>query len=81
MSGKHSWPTPHGRYFWWSERLWKLAKDLPVTRIGIDNIAEFDQNCWFSEITQATCRAVARHAKRILEADLSYPIILAPTAI
>jgi hypothetical protein len=77
MSGKHSWPTPQGRYFWWSERLWTLAKDLPIKRILIDDIAEFDRNCWFAEGTAPTCRDVAKHAKRIMEADLRYPIILA----
>jgi hypothetical protein len=77
MSGKHSWPTPQGRYFWWSERLWALAKDLPVKRVLIDSIAEFDQNCWFSLGSSPTCRDVAKHAKRILDADLAYPIVLA----
>jgi hypothetical protein len=77
MAGKHSWPTRHGRYFWWSERLWALAKDLPVKRVLIDSIAEFDQNCWFAEGSSPTCRDVAKHTKRIMEADLRYPIILA----
>ncbi len=77
MSGKHSWPTPNGRYYWWSERLWSLSANLPVRRVPIDSIAEFDQKCWFSEGSPPTCRNVAKHAKRIMEADLSYPIILA----
>lgn len=77
MPGKHSWPTPLERHFWWSERLWVLAKDLAVKRVAIDAIAEFDRNCWFTEGTSPTCRDVAKHAKRIMEADLSYPIILA----
>ncbi len=77
MAGKHSWLSPNGRYFWWSERLWVLAKGLPVKRVSIDSITEFDQNCWFAPGLSPTCRDVAQHAKRIFEADLTYPIILA----
>lgn len=58
-----------------SERLWKLAEDLPVEPVPIDVIREFDQDCWFGG-TPVTCRMVARHADRIQKADLSYPVIL-----
>jgi hypothetical protein len=73
---KHSRLTPHGRYFWYTERLWQLTRALPVKMVAIHAIPEFDQNCWFSNTAPPTCRAVASHAKRIYEADLSYPIIL-----
>ena len=72
---KHSHPTPQGRAFWYTQRLWQLAAGLPVTTVAIDSIPEFDQNCWFVE--PPTCRQVAEHARRILEADLSYPVLLA----
>lgn len=32
-------------------------------------------DCWFGEDTP-TCREVARHTKKIMEADLSFPVIL-----
>jgi len=76
MPQKHSRPTPTGRYFWYTERLWRLAADLPAKTVAIASIPEFDQNCWFSEQTPPTCRAVAGHVQRILDADLRYPIIL-----
>lgn len=76
MPQKHSRPTAQGRFFWYTERLWQLAQNLPIKQIRLDTIAEFDQNCWFSEANPPTCRAVARHAQQIDEADLSYPIIL-----
>jgi hypothetical protein len=66
--------TPEGRAFWYTERLWQLAEGLPVTMVAIDSIPEFDESCWFTE--PPTCREVAEHARQILEADLSYPIIL-----
>ena len=77
MAGNHSRPVPGGRGHWEAERLWTLARDLPVEQIPIDAIAEFDQNCWFRPHTPPTCRAVAEHARRIQEADLAHPIILA----
>ena len=76
MAQKHTRPTPFGRYVWYTERLWRLAKHLPVKSIPIENVPEFDINCWFDEKNAPTCRAVAVHAKRIYEADLSHPIIL-----
>jgi hypothetical protein len=76
MAGKHSRLTPVGRLVWFTERLWYLARELPVRQLPIDQIAEFDQNCWFGPTSLPTCRAVAQHARRIFEADLRYPIIL-----
>lgn len=76
MAHKHSRLTPRGKCVWYAERLWQLARDLPVKNVAVESIAEFDQNCWFGDDKQPTCRLVAAHAKRIYEADLSHPIIL-----
>ncbi|MEY2454771.1 MAG: hypothetical protein QOD92_4345 [Acidimicrobiaceae bacterium] len=73
---EHSHPVPEGRAFWWSERLWELARGLPVVRVAIDDIKELDMDCWFDG-APATCRLVADHARRIQNADLSHPVILA----
>jgi hypothetical protein len=76
MGEKHSRLTSEGRLVWFVERLWYLARDLPLRQIPIDQIAEFDQDCWFGPASPPTCRAVAHHARRIVEANLRYPIIL-----
>jgi hypothetical protein len=76
MVDKHSRLTAEGRLVWFVERLWYLARELPVRQIQIDQIVEFDQNCWFGPTSLPTCRVVADHARRIVEADLHYPIIL-----
>lgn len=76
MAHTHSRPTPRGRYVWNVERLWPLAQHLPVTSIPLESIPEFDQDCWFGDTVRPTCRAVAEHARRIQDADLSYPILL-----
>ena len=75
MAQKHSRLTPTGRYIWFSDRLWQLAQNLPVKNAAIESIKKFDRDCWFGD-APPTCRAVAVHAKRIYEADLSHPIIL-----
>lgn len=76
MVQKHSRLTSKGRYVWYTERLWQLSKHLAVKLVSIESIPEFDINCWFDDKNPPTCRAVAAHAKRIYEADLSHPIIL-----
>lgn len=76
MPQKHSRPIPGGRAVWLTERLWALAAELPVERVPIEAIEEFDAVCWFDAESPPTCRNVARHARRIRDADLSYPVIL-----
>ena len=76
MAEKHSRLTAKDRFFWWTERLWVLARDLPVITVNLDGIKEFEENCWFLKLEDATCKAFAKHAKRIVDADLSFPIIL-----
>lgn len=75
MVERHSRAVPGGRAFFLTERLWGLARGLPVERVPIDAITEFDEDCWFGG-SAVTCRMVARHADRIQKADLSYPVIL-----
>ena len=62
---------PEGRAFWYTERLWELAKGLPVRNVAVDSVAELDMNCWFRE--PPTCRQVALHARQIYDADPSHP--------
>lgn len=75
MPERHTRPVPGGRGVWWTERLWKLSAALPVRSVRIADIVELDQDCWFDG-RPATIREIARHAKRILEADPDFPIIL-----
>lgn len=74
--GKHTQLMPDGRYVWYTERLWRLSENFPVKLVSIEEIPEFEQNCWFDAQTLPSCKNVALHAKRIYESDLSFPIIL-----
>ena len=76
MAQKHSRETAQGRLVWYTERLWTLAQGLPVKPVPLDRIQEVDRNCWFGPDSPPACRAVAAHARRILDAGLAYPLIL-----
>lgn len=60
---------------WQTERLWRLAKELPVKDVPIESIAAFDEVTWFGYL-EPTCRRVAEHARRIHEATFEHPVIL-----
>ena len=73
---KQSRAVPGGRAFWWTDRLWQHAQGLPVTTVRLADVPELDLDCWFGDTRPPTCRAVAAHARRIYEADLTYPVVL-----
>lgn len=60
---------------WYTERIWALAKELPVKTVPLESIAAFDEVTWFGYL-EPTCRRVTEHAKRIHQANLEHPIIL-----
>lgn len=71
---RHSHTVPGGRAYWLTEKLWSAAQGLPVISVAIADIPEFDQDCWFRG-RAPSLRDVAGHTRRIMAADLSYPII------
>lgn len=65
-----------GERAWHIETVWDAAKGLPVEQVQIDAIGEIDEDCWFL-FTTPTVREVVEHARRMSEADLAIPVILA----
>ena len=65
-----------GERAWHIESVWHAARSVPVEEVPIDTIREIDEDCWFNG-RLVTVRAVVDHARRIDEADLALPIILA----
>lgn len=59
---------------WHVERLWELAKDLPIKEVSIGSISALDEINWFGQYP--TCRQVAEEAKKIYEVQLDHPIVL-----
>ncbi len=60
---------------WNVERLWELARDLPVEMVPLEKVAHYLSGRWGPE--RPTGFDIARQARRIMEADLANPIIFA----
>lgn len=60
---------------WSAEALWELARGLDVMHVDPQKVLDLDRDGWFVGVTP-TARRVLEHMRRILDADLAYPIIL-----
>jgi hypothetical protein len=75
----HLWPAGAGFDAWDVDRLIHLSRGLPVHAVMVDSVREVDTVYWFDASTAApTVRAVVEHARMMLDADLSVPVILGP---
>lgn len=73
----HFWPADPGFDAWDVDRLIERSRDLPVEPVAVASISEIDTAYWFEGITvEPTVRNVVDHARLMLRADLSYPVIL-----
>lgn len=73
----HIRPSPSGPLAWDVHRLVELTADLPVREVPLEQIRELDEPYWFGgDGNIPTVRAVANHAKLILDSELRHPIIL-----
>jgi hypothetical protein len=64
---------------WDVERLWDLARALPVRQVFLSSLDDLDRVGWHGQARnygRLTCREVADHARLIQDADLSHPILL-----
>ncbi len=75
----HLWPAGTGFDAWDVDRLISLARGLPVHAVTVESVCEVDTVYWFDGSTTApTVRAIVKHARLMLDADLSFPVILGP---
>ncbi len=65
-----------GLLAWDVLKLIRLSKAFPVKHIPLSDIRELNENYWYGTGGEPITRDIAKHAKQIYEADLSYPIIL-----
>jgi hypothetical protein len=73
----HLRPTGDGFDAWDVDRLIELSRGLRVEQVAVESIAELDSSYWFDGSGELpTVRKVVEHTRLILEADLTYPIIL-----
>ena len=75
-SHTHSTERDCKKYIWYTERLWKLAKDLPEYEVDVESFVELDRDCWFGEGRAPTIREIAEHCRRINETDPHNPVII-----
>ena len=66
------------RRTWSLETIWKAAENLPVEEVEVDVLWLDYANiwCWRHEEEDLTHDYFLSHMKRVLEADLEYPIML-----
>lgn len=69
---------PHKRQ-WPLQRLWEKSKNLEITQIEVDLL--WDERyaeawCWQHDNEKLNNEFFLHHMKRVLKADLDYPIIL-----
>src|SRR5215470_7524012 len=64
--------------FWRMPTIWAMAEGKSPTLVAIENLNILDEVVWFGgpKNVQPTVRRIAQHARDILDADLSYPIIM-----
>lgn len=75
----HLRPADEGFDAWDVDRLVNLAADLPVEDIALSAIWEIDTAYWFQEQSEPpTVQAIVDHVRLMLDADLSWPVILGP---
>ena len=60
---------------WRVPRLWELARDLPVELVPLSSVEHYLHGHWGPD--RPTGYDIARHVRRVVEADLDYPIIFA----
>ena len=70
-----------GERTWAVEDLWQAvegqtAKRVPLADLDVEGL--LDSHAWAEEGERLTVREILDHARRVEEADLSYPIILTP---
>jgi hypothetical protein len=76
---RHSYSTSiNGEQCTWDiERLWRLAKDLPVEAIPVEDLLpQLETVTCFPSDERLSMKDLARHAVRSYQSDLDYPVIL-----
>ena len=65
-------------YIWYVDELWKRTEGLPIKDVEIESLGILDHDEWFGDHSTPTIRDVSLRCKRIMAANLDYPIILSP---
>jgi hypothetical protein len=64
-------------FFWKAATLWKLAETMPVEEVALNSFDWTNENFQCGSLSKPPLwRDIGNHTKRILAADLQYPIII-----
>ena len=74
----HFRQSENGLLAWDVLKLIKITENYEVIQVPLSQIAELNEVYWFGLGDSPITSAIAQHAKQIVEADLSFPIILCP---
>ena len=74
----HFRESPDGLLAWDVLKLIDLTKDYEIIEVAVKDIRELKEVYWFGLGAPPIMEDIAEHAKKIFEADISYPIILCP---
>lgn len=67
----------HNLYYWKASTLWALAATMPVEEVPLVSFDWTNENFQCNSLSDPPLwRDIGDHAKRILAADLQYPIII-----
>ncbi len=74
----HFRTSPDGLQAWDMVKIVTRLGHLPHEEVALSDIAELDEDWWFSDGKTPTPRAIAQHMKQVQAADRTYPIIVDP---
>lgn len=74
----HFRQSERGLLAWDVLKLIKLSTNFDTVQVALSEIRELHESYWFGLGDPPLSIDIAKHAKQIYEADLSYPIILCP---
>lgn len=77
VSASHTRTMDGQKVEWFVEDLWRLARTLPIDEVDPAVVIDLDRDGWFTR-EKPTPRSILNHMRRILDSDLSYPVILHP---
>jgi hypothetical protein len=68
------------KYTWNVFNLWKLVSKMETEQVYIKDF-NLDIDIWFKEYQKPTVLNVVKHCQRMLNANLDFPIIIAPNGL
>lgn len=64
-------------YCWKASTLWKLSETMPIEQVALDSFDWTNDNFQCNSLSEPPLwRDIGDHTKRILQADLQYPIVI-----